>query len=277
MKEKKYYCKTCNNLLDGKKRKFCNKDCQYEFYQKSGGFKKSMKKYMSKPENQEKNRQRGRDLAVKKKLENPRPDLYCQIKTCGKLIVNPRRTVYCSDECAEIAQEKNVKKFVKKHKKKRYCKVCGKLLVDNRSYFCSEECRKIGKEQDIQYQKNYWKRPENFKRKKERQRQKAIDRRAKRIKKIKQQLSGYKLIHDSEGEMKELSVQIKKLQKWQETEEKVKELKTLLKRLERRQEKGSYYRKTGDPEVKLPQAKRVPQPLPQKKGIWPSFLNQFRK
>ncbi len=180
---KKYYCKTCNKLLDGKKRKFCNKDCQYEFYQKSGGYKKGMNKYMSKPENQEKNRVRANEYSEKKRRENPRDPLYCQIKTCGKLITDLKRTKYCSLECQKEGQRLYMNLHNQKHRKKKYCKECEKLLENNKFDFCSPECKKANNDR---YRLEYWRTPKNIIRKAERQRQKIRKGRIEQIKKIKQ-------------------------------------------------------------------------------------------
>ncbi len=75
-------CPYCGKPVEGKK-KYCNDSCKYLF-------------------NQEKVKQRAKQAADQKREQaGPRPNLIC--RRCGKQIISPYRSAYCSQECAREA------------------------------------------------------------------------------------------------------------------------------------------------------------------------------
>ncbi len=71
MKIEGLHCPNCGELIiQITKRRiqhYCNRDCYEKWYDKVGGFRKGMKKYLSKPENQEKNRKRANKYHIEQR------------------------------------------------------------------------------------------------------------------------------------------------------------------------------------------------------------------
>ena len=71
MKIEGLHCPNCGRLIiqitNGRVQHFCNKKCYNGYYQKIGGYRKGMHKYLSEPENRERNRQRANKYHAEKR------------------------------------------------------------------------------------------------------------------------------------------------------------------------------------------------------------------
>lgn len=155
-------CKICGNLLTGKQRSYCCKECAEE-----GNRRNALERWYSNEE------------------------VTIECKNCGKKFIKDHRTQFCSRECSYEYQKKKhipkgIRKFIcgycgnefessikkifcskecaskfhgEKHQKERkesrnsrnrkQCEVCGKEFIDKSSSltakYCSDECRKEAK------------------------------------------------------------------------------------------------------------------------------------
>lgn len=81
---------------------------------------------------------------LKGKVRDNRIPQICE--HCGKEYIHNRKTMYCSHECAKMAQSERLKRERQENKETAYCKWCGKEFIpEHGAIYCSKRCQQKAK------------------------------------------------------------------------------------------------------------------------------------